>query len=130
MQSIGIPPKEDVRLKTDRSLLSRGLSNMVINALEASTPKQKVELWVEHLNESLVFFVQNAQVIPELIALRIFERNFSTKSKSGRGLGTFSMKLFGEQILGGKVSFTSTEKKGTIFQLALPLLQSSDSKEE
>jgi sensor histidine kinase regulating citrate/malate metabolism len=54
-------------------------------------------------------------VLPE-IANRIFQRNFSTKAQAGRGVGTYSMKLFGEKILGGKVSFTSSREDGTVFK--------------
>lgn len=41
--------------------------------------------------------------------LSVFKRYFSTKSKSGRGIGTYSMKLFGERYLGGKVGFYCSE---------------------
>lgn len=44
---------------------------------------------------------------PKLL-LRIFQRSFSTKGAKGRGLGTYSMKLFGETYLGGQVSFRSS----------------------
>ncbi|MCG8333275.1 MAG: ATP-binding protein, partial [Proteobacteria bacterium] len=37
----------------------------------------------------------------------------------GRGLGTYSMKLLGEEFLGGKVAFSSTEEKGTEFTITL-----------
>ncbi|MHC4874743.1 MAG: ATP-binding protein [Planctomycetota bacterium] len=57
----------------------------------------------------------------EDVKLRVFQRNFSTKADNGRGLGTFSMKLFGEKFLGGSVTFVSTEEEGTVFKLTLPL---------
>jgi sensor histidine kinase regulating citrate/malate metabolism len=59
-------------------------------------------------------------VIPEKVALRIFQRSFSTKAKKGRGIGTYSMKLFGERYLGGKVGFETNEEKGTMFFIELP----------
>jgi K+-sensing histidine kinase KdpD len=111
----------DIPFQTDVSVLQRILFNMVTNALEATTPDKPVIIWAEATQSNIVFCVQNPQVIPEEIALRIFEHHFSTKPGSGRGTGTFSMKLLGEKILGGKVSFTTTEKKGTIFRLALPI---------
>jgi len=37
----------------------------------------------------------------------------------GRGLGTFSMKLFGEEFLGAKVNFKTSELEGTVFSLRL-----------
>ncbi len=59
--------------------------------------------------------------IPPGVADRIFQRNFSTKEQIGRGIGAYSMKLFGEKILGGKVGFTTSMEKGTIFKLSHPL---------
>lgn len=44
----------------------------------------------------------------------------ATKEQTGRGLGTFSMKLLGEEILGGRVEFTSSAQNGTVFKLDLP----------
>jgi sensor histidine kinase regulating citrate/malate metabolism len=69
----------------------------------------------------VVFSVWNAEVISPPIASRIFQRNFSTKEEPGRGLGTFSMKLIGEQLLGGRVYFESTSTSGTTFFLRLPI---------
>lgn len=101
--------------QTDLSLLLRILGNMLANALEASDENDEVRLTVEPQDDSLTFCVWNRQVIPENISLRIFQRNFSTKAQTGRGLGTYSMKLFGEQILGGKVDFTTSHENGTCF---------------
>ena len=52
--------------------------------------------------------------------MRIFQRYYSTKGEPGRGLGTYSMKLFGEQYLGGEVRFDTSESEGTVFSLRLP----------
>ena len=108
-------------IKTDISLLSRVLSNMVINALEATEKKGVVKVWLERDMDSFSFCVWNAHKIPKSIAKRIFQRNFSTKKQAGRGIGTYSMKLFGENILGGRVSFTSTKDEGTIFRFTASL---------
>jgi signal transduction histidine kinase len=58
--------------------------------------------------------------MPEEIQLQVFQRSFSTKASSGRGIGTYSMKLLGEHYLGGKVAFTSREPEGTEFTVTLP----------
>lgn len=110
--------------KTDSSLLIRILSNMITNALEATEENGIVRVWVENEeNEDFfTFCVWNKKEIPEKTALRIFQKNFSTKKGEGRGLGTYSMKLLGEDILGGKVNFTSTKEEGTTFTLKLPIL--------
>jgi signal transduction histidine kinase len=59
-------------------------------------------------------------IMPE-IQLQIFQRSFSTKG-SGRGLGTYSIRLFSERYLKGKVSFTSNPQEGTTFRVQYPLL--------
>ncbi len=111
----------DFVLVTDISLLQRVLANMITNALEASTDGETVRVTFNLDPESFSFCVHNNQVIPEDISRRIFQRNFSTKGSLGRGIGTFSMKMFGEKILGGKVSFISTPEKGTVFTFSLPV---------
>jgi hypothetical protein len=106
---------------TDMTLLMRVLVNMVKNALEATEKNGNVEVYTKKEDECLVFSVHNKGVIPEEIALNIFKRSFSTKGGTGRGVGTYSMKLFGEIYLGGKVVFSSVEEKGTSFLISLPL---------
>jgi len=112
--------RNDLVIRTDRSLVLRVLCNMVTNGFEASEKGQTVKIWVKQSNGEVIFNVWNNCVIQEQIRGRIFQRNFSTKDQSGRGIGTFSMKLLGEKILGGKVNFTTSEKDGTTFSLALP----------
>lgn len=104
----------------DEALLLRVLGNMVTNALEASGPGDRVEMWVEEREGRTEFQVWNHLVIDESVALRIFQRNFSTKDGEGRGLGTFSMRLIGETYLGGEVGFASGAPDGTVFWLSLP----------
>jgi len=112
------PP--DVTVLTDRHLASRIVTNMVTNALEATAEGGTVELFVEHDHPAVTIAVWNQTSIPEPVQLRIFQRNFSTKGEIGRGFGTFSMKLFGERILGGTITFSSSPTTGTVFRFSLP----------
>lgn len=114
-------PLVETFFKTDSSLLLRVLTNMLTNAFEASTNGDEVKLWVEQGAGCLTFCVWNRQQIAEEVGRRIFQRNFSTKEGAGRGLGTYSMKFFGEQILGGKVNFESSVAGGTTFRFAVPV---------
>ena len=107
-------------IRTDISLLLRVLCNMITNALEATDKSGTVKIWLEQKDDALSFCVWNRQAIPPNIALRVFQRNFSTKEGAGRGVGTYSMKLFGEKILGGQVSFSTSPEEGTVFKFALP----------
>lgn len=105
---------EDFIFKTDISILRRILGNMTKNALEASLPGTIITLKAETKNGNTIFSVHNPGYIERDAQLQLFNRSFTTKG-SGRGLGTYSMKLFGEKYLGGKVWYESTKEKGTTF---------------
>jgi len=113
-------PRENIKLQTDALLVSRVLGNMIINALEASAEGDTVKLTTLVEPAHITWEIWNDGFIPADIQQRVFQRHFSTKANFGRGMGTFSMKLFGERYLNGKVSFTSTEANGTIFRFELP----------
>lgn len=118
--------QEDVpeaSLVTDSSLLMRVLSNMMINALEATSEGGEVRVGIAREDGRMVFSVWNEGFIPPEVQRRIFQRQFTTKDQPGRGIGTFSMKLLGEELLGGKVTFTSTREKGTVFRFFCPSLR-------
>ncbi len=108
------------QIATDRVILSRIIGNMIKNALEAVPAGGVVTIFNESADHSISFAVHNPGVIPENIQLQIFQRSFSTKSVQGRGIGTYSIKLFGEKYLKGKVSFISSDPVGTIFRITLP----------
>jgi len=98
---------------------------MVTNALEATSEGGRVRVCCTGSPMSrfaCAFRVHNEAVMPRHVASHVFQRSFSTKASTGRGLGTYSMKLLGERYLGGEVSFVSKEGAGTLFTLALPHL--------
>jgi nitrogen-specific signal transduction histidine kinase len=110
----------DGTIQTDRRLLRRVLGNMLKNGLEATSPGQTVTMKCSEQDDSVVLSVHNCEIMPEEIQLQIFQRSFSTKSQSGRGIGTYSIKLLSEQYLGGHVDFTSKVPEGTSFLLTIP----------
>jgi len=105
---------------SDPSLLNRILGNMIKNALEAAEENEQIVVGNSRNGEYIRFWVRNRACIPEGTRHLIFERSFSTKGK-GRGLGTYSMKILGEDYLGGKVDFTSNQEEGTTFWIDLPM---------
>lgn len=113
--------RDDISLFTDPMLVSRVLINMLLNALEATEKGGSVKFRTMVESAQIRWEIWNSSHIPENIQLRIFQKFFSTKKLPGHGLGTYSMKLFGEECLGGTVSFTSTTEDGTTFSLTLPL---------
>lgn len=116
--------KQDINIISDLAIVMRVLTNMAINALEATDYGDKVKLWYGINNDtSITFYIHNISAIPAEDIQRVFQRNFTTKGSLGRGLGTYSMKLFGEEILGGKVEFTTSEADGTTFSFTIPQKQ-------
>lgn len=120
MRTIVIGATPDVDIVTDASLARRVLENMIKNALEASPQQATITLDAKQEGSDVLLRVHNPGYMLPSVRHQIFQRSFSTKGHN-RGIGTYSMRLFGEQYLGGKVWFTSTEHKGTTFVLQLPL---------
>lgn len=108
-------------ISTDIHLASRVLANMVLNALEATSQDGSVRLLTIVDDKNVTWEVWNDTYIPEDVQLRIFQKHFSTKAPMGRGMGTHSMKLLGEKLLKGKVSFHSSLDAGTTFRFQHPL---------
>ena len=113
------PDVQDISFTSDKVLLRRVLGNLIKNAVEASQPGDTVTISCHSESQQVVFTVQNPAVIPPEIQMQLFQRSFSTKG-SGRGLGTYSIKLFTESYLKGKVSFLSEVGKGTTFSVFYP----------
>jgi signal transduction histidine kinase len=110
----------DIDIISDKTIIKRVLGNMVKNALEASRADETVTVGCIARGDEIEFQVHNPNYIPQDIQKRIFRFSFSTKGK-GRGMGTYSMKLLSEKYLQGKISFHSSQEKGTTFTARYPL---------
>jgi signal transduction histidine kinase len=113
-----------VVFRTDPTVLSRVLSNMVKNALEASDDTATIT--VDYGRKpglkgpgQVWFSVHNPGFIAADLQPQVFTRSFSTKG-AGRGLGTYGMRLLSEGFLSGRVEFESHPTEGTTFVVTLP----------
>ncbi len=104
---------------SDRVLLLRVLCNLIKNALEASRAGQTVTAGCTTDDGMAEFWVHNEGFMSRDVQLQIFQRSFSTKG-TGRGLGTYSVRLLTERYLKGRVSFTSSPEHGTTFRVRCP----------
>jgi len=112
---VELVPSGTCLLRTDPPVLRRIVGNMVLNAMEAVPQKETVLVSYRISTESLRIEVSNAGEMPPDLQLKMFKRSFSSKAKVGRGIGTYSMKLFGERYLGGKVGFNCADGRTTFF---------------
>jgi len=108
----------NVDFETDKILFQRVIINLLKNALEATEVTGTVLAGIENNEDKVAFWVKNDQVMPEDAQKQLFQRSFSTKG-SGRGIGTYSIRLITENYLKGKVSFISNETEGTVFSIEL-----------
>jgi nitrogen fixation/metabolism regulation signal transduction histidine kinase len=108
----------DIDFETDKNLFQRVIINLLKNALEATESQNSVSAGVESEDDIIRFWVKNDSVIPIDVQMQLFQRSFSTKG-TGRGIGTYSIRLLTENYLKGKVSFVSNETDGTVFSIEL-----------
>ena len=115
----------EIALITDKRILYRIIENLVKNAIEASPSNSTVEVTATTKKDYALITVSNTGIIPMTVAHQIFKKSFSTKGK-GRGLGTYSVKIFTENYLRGRVWFDSSQDDGTNFYVKIPLTPSAE----
>ena len=112
-----LPRAQSILIQTDAALLGRILINLFKNALEASQPGMTVTAnCVACPAERIRFTVHNVAAMPDHVRAHVFQRSFTTKG-SGRGLGTYSIKLLTENYLAGRAGFESGHDHGTTFSV-------------
>jgi signal transduction histidine kinase len=114
------PNAVDKDFTSDPALLNRVVGNMLKNALEASKSGKTVTLGATVKKGRIEYWVNNPAFMPRDVQLQVFQRSFSTKG-TGRGLGTYSIKLLSEQYMDGLVGFKSSKKDGTTFFASYPV---------
>ena len=107
--------------KMDRTQWIRVITNLIQNALHSVSKKKTPQIGVQIESEptqTIVYITDNGSGIPDKLKSKIFEPKFTTKS-AGMGLGLGIVKNIIKSHK-GKISFVSTQKKGTTFSIVLP----------
>jgi len=116
--SIEIEPS--LQVKTDPELITRMLTNLITNALQAMPDGGKLTVKGYTEKGKVYLIVEDTGVgIPKEVQPKLFTPMMTTKAK-GQGLGLAVVKRLVE-ALGGKISFESQEGKGTEFIIELPV---------
>ncbi|MGC9451805.1 MAG: PAS domain-containing protein [Oceanipulchritudo sp.] len=110
----------------DEHLLDHILQNLIGNAIKYSPENTPVSCRVEENGDTLEFSVTDAGIgIPEADQDKLFEafhRAGNVGTRQGTGLG-LNIALRAIELLGGNISFTSRENKGSTFTVSLPKIQ-------
>ena len=108
------------KLSTDSALLTRILTNLVNNAIQAMPNGGELAIKAsKHGKKAIIAVEDTGSGIPEEVQTKLFTPLFTTKSK-GQGLGLAVVKRLTEG-LGGSIDFSSEEGKGAKFFVALPI---------
>jgi protein-histidine pros-kinase len=118
--TVEVPP-QTVTIRTDRRALSQILINLANNAIKF-TPVGKVNVRLERVESGVRFVVEDTGVgIAAADQQKLFEafrRVGHAHSHEGTGLGLHLSRKLAE-LLGGRLTFTSTPGKGSTFLLEL-----------
>jgi signal transduction histidine kinase len=111
-------------VRGDRQLMSRVLTNLIINGLQAvpidKRPKIEISAYKNDENSFAIVEVKdNGAGVPEEVHEKVFVPNFSTKV-GGSGLGLALAKR-GIEHGGGNIWFETEANVGTAFYVDLPL---------
>lgn len=114
---------KEITVEGDKDQLLRSFNNLMKNAIEAATGKDKCLIYIKITNDSDFVWVEiddNGKGIDPELQEKIFVPNFTTKS-SGTGLGLAFVKQAIENA-GGTIDFKSVADHGTTFYLSFPLI--------
>ena len=102
------------------SALRDALSNLLLNALQATPHGGKVALSAVSSNGDLLISVQDSgSGVPADLRERIWEPFFTTRQR-GTGLGLAIVRKRVQEV-GGSASLESSNGRGALFQLRVPL---------
>lgn len=118
-------PDEKLVLKADKNILRIILENLISNAIKYTPNKGEVRIGFEKKGgEILIQVSDNGYGIPKKQQDKLFTKffradNIRDKETDGTGLGLYIVKSLTEKI-GGKISFSSEEDKGSTFYATIP----------
>jgi PAS domain S-box-containing protein len=130
--------KELPRVPCDSQMIHSAVMDLVSNALDAclwkdynekKVPKVNMNVYLNNSEEDVIIEVKdNGCGMTETVKRKIFTPFYTTKSKSGTGLG---LPICSRMINAhnGRIDVESEPNKGTVFKIALPIDLNNRSKE-
>ncbi len=109
---------QDYRVRGEVFLTLTILSNLYKNALEAAPKGSVIRIGIDSSGSWVKLSMNNQGTVPDAIKAVMFDKQSSDGKKHGHGIGTYAAKLMTE-IQQGKITFDSTQEKGTSFYVYL-----------
>lgn len=124
-QKINYPSNiDDISLEFDEKILELILTNLINNAIKYSSENTTINIEVTTEEEKLsISIVDQGMGIPLKEQKHIFNRYFRAENallNQGTGIGLNIVKSHLEN-LGGNITFTSTQDKGSTFVISIPI---------
>ncbi|MCZ2222035.1 MAG: HAMP domain-containing histidine kinase, partial [Chitinophagales bacterium] len=110
-------------INADKTQISRLFSNLILNAIEASSNSNfiRINIYQKKINNTVETSIEDFGLgISDEMKQKIFTPNFTTKT-SGTGLGLAICKAIVEKA-NGSITFTTEKNIGTTFKVTLPLV--------
>ncbi len=118
----------DFVLQQDEKILELTLNNIIYNAIKYSPENTDITIEISKNENNLIFKITDEGIgIPKNDQKFIFNRYFRAENvltTQGTGIGLNIIKGHLEN-LGGTISFKSTENKGSVFFVELPIIKES-----
>lgn len=110
----------DVLAEMNSLEFERSISNLISNAVEASTNGSKIIVELSSDNNSTILQIKDfGKGISKGDLEKIGSKGFTSGKENGTGIGVYYAKKFVESI-GGKLEFESTLGKGTVVSMSIP----------
>ena len=97
-------------------------SNLILNAFEASSQGQVVEVDLESRDSEALVKITNNGLVPEAIRSNFFEKYVTRGKQGGTGLGTYSARLCAETQK-GSISMDVLDGERTRITVSLPAIK-------
>jgi PAS domain S-box-containing protein len=123
---VACPP--DLEIVSYPGAFSQIISNLVMNSLHHGfdgIEAGRIDLHASRVDDVLRFrYSDNGKGMPPEVKEKIYDPFFTTKRMpDGTGLGMHIVYNLVTQVLNGKITCTSTEGEGTVFNISIPLNQ-------
>lgn len=104
-------PEASFIIKSDQTLFTRLLTNLYVNAVEASPPRDKIMIDMS-VGEGQTISIRNRGSVPKEIRNSFFEKYVTSGKPKGTGIGTYSAKMIAE-VMGYDLEMTTSDSDNT-----------------